>query len=242
MGEFYAWAVTGQVSRLRVWSDAGDGLDADNAGDADSSVRIATRLVEKQEFLLRSRDGREMQVHLTDSGVALQNGHFATVAWAAREGAQHGHCIFVQNHTTGATARLLANIQQVRSEVSARKVVAYGALAAVPAAFALVAWLFIPGNLAEVDATVFLVGGAVAVVALFSIAAIVAKLVLNYLHSEDDEKIWAAVRKAMAADIVQLQRPARPSTVPSQREAAARDAVNRASTRGHSGRAGRPDR
>ena len=242
MGEFYAWAVTGQVSRLRVWSDTGDGPDGGNAADEASSVRIATRMVEKQEFLLRSRDGREMQVQLTDSGVAFQNGHVATVAWAARDGAPHGHCVFVENHTSGATARLDANIQQVRSKVKAGKIAAYGALAAVPAAFALLAWLFIPSSLTEVDSTVVLIAASIALVALFSIAIIVAKLVRDYVRTEDDEKIWAAVRKAMAVETLRFERPVRPSPVSPEREAAARERVNRASAHGHAGRAGRPDR
>ena len=238
MGEFHAWAVTGQVSRLQVWSDADSSSDTDDAGDG--SVRIATRMAEKQQFLLRSRDGREVQVQVADSGVALQNTHIATVAWAAREGASHGHAIYLKNHTTGAASRLEVNIRQLRTQVNTGKLVRYGALGAVPAAFALCAWLLIPGSVAELDAGVVLVGMSVALVAVFTVGIIVAKLVFDYLRSEEDDRIWAAVSKAIAHDSVLLERPRPP--VPAAARPSATDSVIRASAHGRAGRAGRSDR
>jgi hypothetical protein len=218
MGEFYAWAVTGQVSRLQLWADSDDRTNGDEFDD-DGSLRIANRMVPHQKFVLHSRNGRDTPVHLSDSGVALQNGHVATAAWAARQGAVHGHCIFVQNHTTGASSRLEANLRHVRSEVATGKIVGFGILATLPAALALLAWLFIPGSLTEIDATGFLVGASIALVVLFLVGAIVAKLVFDYLRSEDDEKIWSAVSQALEADARQIERqttlrlvePARPA-------------------------------
>jgi hypothetical protein len=204
MGEFYAWAMTGQVTRLEAWSDTDNGLDDDQA-DGRDSVRIATRLSQQQKFVLRSRDGREMQVHLIDSGLPFSNGQFATVAWAAREGATHGHCVFVQNHSTGAEARLEANIRHIRTQVKASKIAGFGMLATVPAALAILAWLLIPGSIASIDLEFFIVGATVAVVLLFTVGAVVAKLVFDYFRSEDDEKIWAAVDKALAASYQQPQ-------------------------------------
>jgi hypothetical protein len=206
-GGFRAWAVTGQISKLQVWSDLSSRPDAGEPDDQRSSVRIATSLVEQQKFLLRSRDGREVQVHLHDSGVAFQNGHIATAAWVAREGASHGHCVFVKNHTSGASAKLEDNMKRVRTEVPARKIAGFGLLATVPAAFALFAWLLVPGSLAAVDFTMFLLGASIALVVLFTVGAVVAKLVFDYARSEDDDKIWAAVERAMEADSNQLQRP-----------------------------------
>jgi hypothetical protein len=203
MGEFYAWAMTGQVTGLEVWADTNDRPDTDDQSEESGSVRIANRMLEQQKFKLRSRDGREMEIHLIDSGMDFRNGQVATVAWAAREGAIHGHCIFVKNHTTGATARLKTNLRHVRSEVKTSKIVGFGMLATVPAALAILAWLLTPGSLAEIELGVFLVGASVALVVLFSVGAIVAKLVFDYLRSEDDNKIWKAVDKALAASIHQ---------------------------------------
>jgi hypothetical protein len=207
MGEFYAWAVTGQVTSLQVWSDADARVEGTDAADDASSMRIANKMVDQQKFTLRSREGGAVEVHLLDSGVAVQNGHIATVVWAAREGSSHGHCIFIRNHTTGATARLLGNIPYVRSAVSAGKVAGFGLLATLPATLAILTWLLIPGSLADIDISVFLVGASIGLVVLFSVGAIVSKLVLEFLRSDDDEKIWTAVNKALASTPLPLHRP-----------------------------------
>src|SRR5262245_46899192 len=122
MGDFHAWALTGQVNKLQVWTDSDDQAVGDDSADS-GSMRIATRMVPHQKFVLRARNGREMSVHLSDSGVAFQNGHVATAAWAARQGGVHGHCVYVENHSIGASARLKANLRHIRSEVATTKIV-----------------------------------------------------------------------------------------------------------------------
>jgi hypothetical protein len=206
MGEFYAWAVTGQVTNLQLWSDTDNRADTIEQTDEASSVRIANKMVDQQKFALRSREGGSVEVHLVESGVAVQNGHIVTVVWAAREGSSHGHCIFVRNHTTGATSRLLGNIPYVRSEVNSSKILGFGLLATLPAALAILTWLLIPGSLADVDLSVFLVGASIGLVVLFSVGALVSKLVLEFLRSDDDEKIWTAVNKALATTPLPMQR------------------------------------
>jgi hypothetical protein len=207
MGEFYAWAMTGQVTGLAVWSDASDRMDSEEeAFEEGSSVRIATRLLKQQKFQLRSRDGRGMDIHLIESGVTFENGHFATLAWAAREGASHGHCVFATNHTTGAEARLHGNLRHIRSEMKVSKIASFGLLAAMPAALAIFAWLLTPGSLTDADMTLVLVGASIALIVLFAVGAIVAKLVFDYMRSEDDEKIWTSVDRALAVTYQQQQR------------------------------------
>ena len=199
MAEFYAWAVTGQVARLEIWSDPDNRPGPDGRTDEAGSVRIATRMAEQQKFVLRARDGTDTPVHLIDSGVVIQNGHTVTLVWGARQGSTYGQCIFVENHTTGAQTRLMDNVRQIRPQVEQSKVIGFGLLATVPAALAILTWLSAPGALFELDPTTFLVGAAVALVLLFAVGAIVSKRVFEYLRSEDEEKIWGAVSRALAA-------------------------------------------
>ena len=206
MADFHAWAVTGQVNKLQVWSEPADRRGTGAWADDGPSMRIASEMAVQQRFQLRMRDGKERQVHLVDSGMALQDGHVVTLVWAARAGATHGHCVYMENHTSGATQRLAANLDLVRTQVQTGKIVMYGALATVPAALALLAWLVIPGSFTGVEVPVLMLGGGIALVVLFTIGAIVARLVTVYLKSEDEEKIWTAVKRAIT--IEQAPQPA----------------------------------
>jgi len=199
MGQFHAWAVTGIVSKLTVWSDAQD-RSHDSVRDEDATVRIATRLLTQQQFVLRSREGLDIGLHLTESGADIHNGDMITAVWAACEGSTQGRCVYVENHSTGTVARLAANVGLVRPRPKFSKIAGYGMLATIPSICAILTWLFVPGSLLDVDATVFLAGASIAVVVLFAIGAIVAKLVFDYLRSDDEEKIWTAARKAIAAN------------------------------------------
>lgn len=201
MGDFFAWALTGQVSKLHVWSTGNPAEKDDSGAVAPSAAQGAIQ----QQFLLRSGEDRETPVHLSDSGLAIQNGQIATVVWTARAGATHGHCVYVLNRSTGAYARLPASLRHIRSQVSAGRIILYGALATIPAALALMAWLLIPGAFREIDTKLFLARGAIALVVLFTVGAIVAKLAFDWLRSEDDDKIWAAVARAVDADTQRMQ-------------------------------------
>jgi ABC-type nickel/cobalt efflux system permease component RcnA len=198
MGEFYAWALTGQVTRLQLLPNLDDRRDDDDREEDDPSWRVSSDLPPRQLFRLRPSGGMDVEVQLVDSGVALQNSHTVTVAWAAREGAGHGFCVFVSNHTTGASARLEANVRQLRSRVKASTIVPFGILAALPAALAILAWLTSPGSITGLDTSILLLAASIAIVVLFALGAIVAKVAADYMHSEDDEKIWAAVDAAIA--------------------------------------------
>jgi hypothetical protein len=198
MGEFYAWAVTGQVTRLEVWSDPDSRTNLGAGFEDEGAARIATHMAEQQKFILRSRDGADTPVHLIDSGIAMQNGHVLTIVWAAQKGATFGHCVFVENHTTGAKMRLMDNVRLIRPPAQQGRVLGFGFLATVPALLALLTWLSSPSALFAIDSATFLVIAAVVLVLLFALGAIVAKLVLEYLRTEDEERIWAAVSKAIA--------------------------------------------
>ena len=147
MSEYCAWAATGLVTGLESWSEPDFGPEAvSDAVDA-GAVRIASRMVERQKFYLRQYDGRDIEVDLTECGLLLRNGHAATAVWAARKGAEHGFCLHLENHTTGAEMRLRHNIDHIRTKVSLARTAKYGLIATTPAAIAMLAWLLIPGTL-----------------------------------------------------------------------------------------------
>lgn len=193
MAEFNAWSVTGIVTGYDTWSAPESGENASDAG----SVHIASRMIKRQKFMLRQNDGRQTEVHLSDSGITFRNGQTATAVWVAHQGSQHGHCVYVENHTTGASAQLPANVRLIRPKASTRKIAGFGVLATVPAALALLAWLMVPGSLAGVSEETFLVGVSLAIAVLFFVGAIVSKLILDFTRTENDQKIWQVVRKAM---------------------------------------------
>lgn len=197
MGDFFAWAITGQIIRLEVWADPDDRGDPHEPTDNAPSVRISTRMVDQQRFVLRDRDGADTSVHLIDSGITLRSGDVVTLVWGARQGSQFGQCIFVENHTTDVKMRLHQNLQQIRPQVSQSKTLGFGMLATIPGVIALLGWLTSPSTLFEIEPTTFLTAIAIALVLLFAIGAIVSRLVFEYLRSEDEAKIWDAATNAM---------------------------------------------
>jgi hypothetical protein len=155
-------------------------------------------MVERQTFGIRQRDGRELEVTLADSGLLLRNGHIVTAVWVARKGLRHGFCALIDNHTTGAQTRLPQNIKLIRPKISLARTAKFGLLATIPAAVALLLWLLIPGSLQTVDMNVFFLGATIALVVLFVIGLVVAKLVLDYLQADDDQKIWQSAEQVSA--------------------------------------------
>lgn len=196
MAEYFAWTVTGVVSGLKTWSEADYANVEDLSADGTGSVQIASKMVERQRFMIHQRDGREMEVTLADSGLALRNGHMVTAVLVARHGLNHGFCAILDNHTTGAQIRLLDNIKRIRPKVGLFRTAKYGILAVVPALMAMVLWLLVPGTLERSDIdTIFLIMS-IALLVLFVIGFVVAKLVLDYLQADDHQKIWQVAEGA----------------------------------------------
>ncbi len=164
----------------------------------DASVRIATTLLPRQLFLLRTPEGTQVEVQLVDSGVAIQNSQIVTVVWAAPAGSRHGFAVFVRNHSTGASARLKANVRRLRPPIPVSRILPLGGLAALPAILAIFAWLLSPASLTGLNTGFFLLVAIVGVVLLFALGAIVTKVAFDYLRSEDEDRIWIAVEAAIA--------------------------------------------
>lgn len=210
MGEYYAWAATGLVAGLESWSEPDFGSEAVPTGEGSGAVRIASRMVERQRLLLRQRDGRDIEVSLLDSGLMLRNGHAVTAVWAALKGAPHGYCVHLDNHTTGAEARLPHNIKLIRPQVSLRRTAKFGLLATLPAALAMLLWLLIPGSAEKINNSSVILGATIAMVILFAVGIVIAKVVLDYLQADDDQKIWQAVDEVVGQVRTALRQPARP--------------------------------
>jgi hypothetical protein len=162
----------------------------------------------RQRFFLRQRDGRDIEILLIDSGIPFQNGHAVTAVWAARASAPYGHCIYLENHTNGAIARLAENVSLIRKPARFWKIALFGFLVTFPAAMALLGWLVWQRGLTYMYERTFIISAVIAMVLLFVIGVVVSKIVFDYLRAEDDQKIWHAADKALLnARRVLIQRP-----------------------------------
>ena len=197
MGEFYAWAATGIVGGLQVWAEQNDEGSRQTLGGSRQYGGYAPAVISRQRFLLRQPDGRDVEILLLDSGLAFRNGHAITAVWAAREDAPYGHCIYLENHTTGGIARLRDNIELIRRKARWWKVTMFGFLATLPATIALIGWLFLQRGSAQAYEKTFFISAAVAVISLFIIGVVTSKLIFDYLRTEDERKIWLAADKAL---------------------------------------------
>lgn len=206
MGEFFAWAATGLVAGLEAWSEA-DGNHESYGYGAERGGRRSI-ITTRQRFFLRQREGRDIEVLLIDSGIAFRNGHAVTAVWAAGEGAPYGHCIYLENHTSGAIARLPDNILLIRPRAGFWRIAGFGFIVAFLAALMMLLWVVLQGGAPNIRNEWFWISGAAALFMLFIIGAAVAKLTFDYNKVNDDEKIWLAADRALAnARRVLLQRP-----------------------------------
>ena len=205
MGEFFAWAATGLVAGLEVWSEADNsGRGAERAG-LNGQPRAVTH---RQRFFLRQREGQDIEILLIDSGIAFRNGHAVTAVWAASRGAAYGHCIYLENHTTGAIARLPENVMLIRPHVGFWRVATFGFIATFLAAAALLLWLFLQRGPSYAHYKLFWISAGISLALLFVIGVVVSKLVFDYIKADDDQKIWMAADRALAnARRVLLQKP-----------------------------------
>jgi hypothetical protein len=203
MGEFFAWAATGLVAGLELWADTKNNNRAEKKrNSADQAV------AHRQRFFLRQRDGQDIEILLIDSGMAFRNGHAVTAVWAAGKGAPYGHCIYLENHTTGAIARLPENIALIRPEAGFWQVLFYGFAATFMAGAALLLWLFVQRGSSYLHHKMFWISAGISLSLLFVIGIVVSKLVCDYIKADDDQKIWMAADKALAnARRVLLQKP-----------------------------------
>jgi hypothetical protein len=206
MGEFFAWAATGLVAGLEVWSEADHARRAPNGADANGHSRAAAH---RQRFFLRQREGQDIEILLIDSGIAFRNGHAVTAVWAASKGAAYGHCIYLENHTTGAVARLPENVGLIRPRVGFWRVATFGFITTFLAAAALLLWLFLQRGPSYAHYKLFWLSAGISLALLFVIGVVVSKLVFDYIKADDDQKIWMAADRALAnARRVLLQKPA----------------------------------
>ena len=205
MGEFFAWAATGLVVGLEAWSGADDGWPERDRANGGGQSQAA---VQRQRFFLRQREGLDIEILLIDSGIAFRNGHAVTAVWAARRGAPYGHCIYLENHTTGAIARLPENIGLIRPQAGFWRIASFGFIATFLAAGGLLLWLFLQRTNPYVHSKMLWISAAISLSLLFVIGVVVSKLIFDYIKADDDQKIWLAADKALTnARRVLLQKP-----------------------------------
>jgi hypothetical protein len=192
MAEFFAWAATGIVAGLQSWSrnDAGAA-----EGEGGAAKRAPT--LDRQRFFLRQQNGRNIEILLVDSGIAFRNGHAVTAVWSAREKAAYGHCIYLENHTTGAIARLQENLALIRRRTRWWEITLFGFLATLPATLILVGWLALQRGSGHPYDKTFIFSALVAAILFFIIGMVASKLVFDYLRTEEERKIWLAADKAL---------------------------------------------
>jgi hypothetical protein len=209
MAEYHAWAATGLVAGFQAWSEADFASEADVDPNETGGVRIASNLVERQKFYLRQPGHPDIEVNLTGCTLPVRDGQAATAVWAARRGASHGFCVHLENHTTGAGTRLAHNVPNIRAKVSLARTAKFGAIATIPAGIALMLWLLIPGSTDEIDMNIVVLSAVAALSVLFAIGFTIAKVVLDYLQADDDQKIWQAVDDVLGQIHAALRQPTR---------------------------------
>lgn len=197
MGKFFAWAATGVVTGLQIWPQETTERSAVRirGGRTNSGAPEAKRY--NQRFYLRQRDGREIEILLMGAAMGVRNGHAITAVWAAQAKSPYGHCIYLENRTTGAIARLVDNLNYIRKRIPGWKVALTGFLLPLPLIAAIVFWLA-SRNPAGTNTQAFLMSASLATILLLIIGFVSSKLFFDYIKAEDERQIWIAADRALS--------------------------------------------
>ncbi len=197
MGKFFAWAATGIVTGLQIWPQPESSREQGRYR-GHKSLYAGRKDIKRynQRFYLRQRDGREIEILLIGTPMAVRNGHAVTAVWAAQAKAPYGHCIYLENQTTGAIARLIENLQYIRRHMPAWKVALIGFLVPLPFIAAIIAWLDQRSPTSSYDQA-FVMSASLATILLLIIGFVSSKLFFDYIKAEDERQIWIAADKAL---------------------------------------------
>jgi hypothetical protein len=198
MGKFFAWAATGVVTGLQVWPQEASGSAAGRyrgSKSAFSTPKASQRY--NQRFYLRQRDGREIEILLMGAAMGVRNGHAITAVWAAQAKSPYGHCIYLENRTTGAIARLVDNLDYIRKRTPAWRVALTGFLVPLPLIAAIIVWLA-NRTAAGAGTQAFFMSASLATILLLIIGFVSSKLFFDYIKAEDERQIWIAADRALS--------------------------------------------
>ncbi len=198
MGKFFAWAATGVVTGLQVWPQEEPDKSTGRYRGRKSAYASPTATKRyNQRFFLRQRDGREIEILLIGAAMGVRNGHAVTAVWAAQSKSPYGHCIYLENRTTGAIARLVDNLNYIRRRTPGWKATLTGFLVPLPLIAAIIIWLA-NRNAAGVHDQAFLMSASLATILLLIIGFVSSKLFYDYIKAEDERQIWIAADRALS--------------------------------------------
>jgi hypothetical protein len=132
-GQVGLWAVTGQVVGEKKWSTTavsgggGGGLILGGDGFI-SRTRITSHTSIHDQIFVRTDDGGELPVELTNVNLAVRVGHRITVVWGIRKGKERGPYLGLYVHDTDSLTEL-ANAELISSALSLKMRVVLAVLA-----------------------------------------------------------------------------------------------------------------
>jgi hypothetical protein len=98
-------AIKGEViglqkhSKTKVYSTGGGGFVSQNGGYV-ASPQIRSNSTQINEFFVKTHEGKETHVKLTNIDVAMRDGHTITMIMAKNKNVKHGYWIAAVNHDT----------------------------------------------------------------------------------------------------------------------------------------------
>ena len=99
----------GEVVDEKKWSTtqvSGGGGGYNVGSGHNNPVTISSVTQTHDQFFLKSDDGHELAVEMTDAGLALRKGHRVTVFWGILQGQERGPYIAIYNQTTNDVTKM----------------------------------------------------------------------------------------------------------------------------------------
>ena len=97
-------------STTEVSGGGGSGYIHQGTGSV-STAPITSKTEEHDQFFLKTDDGREISVTLSNVGLALRTGHDVSLFWGIAAGKENGPYLTVHNHSTNDTTEVTDGVQ-----------------------------------------------------------------------------------------------------------------------------------
>ncbi len=117
--QIHCWAIAGEVLGSAIWSStqvhsSGGGGYVGQYGGHVSAPTISSSTTTHKRFFVRTENGKEHEISLSDSSFSVRDGHRVTAVYAQHRDDESGWLVYLFNHDTGQKHQRSSPLKDLR--------------------------------------------------------------------------------------------------------------------------------